>query len=346
MKTTAKIIDFESEPLHPALERFPANRRFPLRLWQPGGEHHVEEIAILTHGFLEGVEADPKRRERMLKRYEFIAAELNARGIAAVFLPLPFHFERGNDLAAAGTFAPIERLREDGTYLYRGGYDQAVSDIVKLADDIDAAPDRFGLPRAHGTHLVGYSLGGAAALGAGTRLGRRLASLSALFSTWRVASIDPGIIEETFGEKYGFGRAEWTRVMEQLAHHRHEYDEVFQDLVWGDGSGSWISLCPTRMLFVHGLEDEIFTTALTLPANFELYEYVRRINRSAGNGPNRECVFIAPMTDHWHMRERKQVAGYVASFIANPGQRGDGGGGGGSAAAQVPPKSGDPAERR
>ena len=64
-----------------------------LRLWVPDQGPPPEEIAILVHGFLEGIENDPRRRERWLKRYEAIAEELAQRNIASIFLPMPMHFE-------------------------------------------------------------------------------------------------------------------------------------------------------------------------------------------------------------------------------------------------------------
>lgn len=317
-----EFVDFESTPVHKAPQDLKANWQFQLPLWRPAAGEPVTEIAILTHGFLEGVERGGHQRKQARRRYDLIAKELTERGIAAVFLSLPFHFERGDDIAADGRFAPIERLRANGSYLYYGGYDQTVADIRKLVGEIRARPQTFGLDSLKKIHLVGYSLGGAAALGASANLGDELASVTALFSTWGIATINPDVIEDVFGTKYGFGRVEWESAIAELAEHKESFDKVFRDLVWGDSGGAWISSCPSRMLFIHGLSDNIFTADMTLTANLSVYENVKRMNRQLGMGSSREIVFIAPMTDHWHMRERKQVAGYVASFIANPARRG------------------------
>jgi len=315
-------ISFESTPLYPLLASFQANAQFDLPFWRPAAGTSVSEIAILTNGFLEGVESTEHQRNTARKRYDLIAEELVKRGVAAVFLPLPFHFERGNDITAEGRFAPLERLRESGSYLYFGGYDQAVSDIKKLVAEIWSPPNRFGLESLKRIHLVGYSLGGAAALGASASLGDKLASVTALCSTWGIAKIKPDVIERTFGTKYGFGRAEWKIAMDQLKVQKESFDAVFRDLAWGDSRGDWISGCPNRMLFIHGLDDEMFPPDMTMAANWTVYENVKRMNRETGTGVNREIVFIAPMTDHLFMRERRQVAGYVASFITNPVSRG------------------------
>lgn len=317
-----ECVDFESTPVHKAPQDLQANWKFRLPLWRPAAGEPVTEIAILTHGFLEGVEQGEHQRKKDRKRYDLIAKKLAERGIAAVFLALPFHFERGDDIAADGRFAPIERLRANGLYLYYGGYDQTVADISKLVREIRGRPQTFGLDRLRKIHLVGYSLGGAAALGASASLGPKLASATALFSTWGIAKIKADVIEQTFGQRYGFGRAEWRTAMQQLAARKESFDKVFRDLVWGDSGGAWISSCPSRMLFIHGLSDKIFTADMTLTANLSVYENVKRMNQQASKGSPREIVFIAPMTDHWHMREREQVAGYVASFIANPASRG------------------------
>jgi alpha-beta hydrolase superfamily lysophospholipase len=77
--------------------------------------------------------------------------------------------------------------QKNGAYLYYGGYDQVKDDIEQLVGDIRLDPDKYDLKADPKVHLVGYSLGGAAALGAAAGLGQKIDSLSVLFSSWNQA---------------------------------------------------------------------------------------------------------------------------------------------------------------
>lgn len=315
-----RTVDFECATRYEELTAFPANHRFPLRLWLPEGGL-ADQIVVMTHGFLDGARPDTNDPHAQTKRYASIATELNHRGIAAVLLPLPFHFERGRDFADRHMIAPIARLRENGAYMYFGGYDQMKDDVVRLVQEIRADPARYGLSAAPQVHLLGYSLGGAAVLGAAASLPAEISSLSALFSTWGIARIPSGEIQKMFNDRFGFGSAEWATAMSQLESQRSRFDPVFQHLMWGESDVSWFEQCPRRLLFIHGLDDELFPDDMTSRANEELVAHVRRVNEDLPRAKQHECAFIRVFGNHLHLRQMQQVAGYVAAFIGNPGGR-------------------------
>jgi pimeloyl-ACP methyl ester carboxylesterase len=320
-ETVDTELSFESADLYPRMS--PEQRKFKLRQWQPEwveGGKKPSQIAILINGFLEGVDAGSAKEGLAFERYNKIAEALNRENIAAVFLPLPFHFDRCGAAEADGTFQAIAQLRKNGTYLYYGGYDQVKDDIKKLVGEIHSAPGRFGLDGKPQVHLIGYSLGGAAALGAAAGLGQEIASLSVLFSSWNLASIKPEAIDKAFRGKFKFGAQEWGDTLKALEDSRERFDPVFQDLMWGGGTSEWFENGPKRMLFVHGLDDELFPKEMTTRGILDLYEKFLQLDDRARK--ERECVFISVGgLDHMHVKafvKRYPVAEYVASFIANP----------------------------
>lgn len=316
----ATEVFFESSDRYKKM--YPEQRRFKLPRWPVELENGEKpaQIAILVNGFLEGAKAGEDEESLLFLRYKKIAEALNRENITAVFLPLPFHFDRRGEAAADGTCQAIVQLKRNGAYLYYGGYDQVKDDIEKLVRDIRREPGKYGLAEQPKVHLVGYSLGGAAALGAAAGLGQEIDSLSVLFSSWKLASIRPEAIDKAFRVKFKFGAQEWDDTLKALEKYRTTFDPVFQDLVWGGGESEWFKNGPKRMLFVHGLDDELFPKEVTTKGILELYEKCLQLDDHARR--ERECVFISVGgLDHTHIRSvarRYPVAEYVANFIANP----------------------------
>ena len=325
-----KLIEIEFDTKYEELRSYPQNLRAKLNLWLPEGEKPVTEIVIMINGFLDGV-LEEKLNNRFLDQkyyYKFIAEELNKQNVAAILLPLPFHFDRGAGLNnhVEKIFAPLERLKKNGAFLYYGGYDQTKSDIQKLINDVQDNKGKFGLGDSEiKIHLLGYSLGGAAAMGAAAELQQKVASLSVLFSNWEIAGLDPNTLGEAFNW-FEFSAADWTRVLSELERVRGSCDPVFQSIMWGDNNLTpWFSTCPQRILFIQGLQDETFPVGMALKNNFEFYTYIKKLNdESASNqsGSKKECAFIFPSLSHLHTNlspsSKKQIAGYISSFVANP----------------------------
>ena len=326
-----KLIEIEFDTKYEELRSYPQNLRAKLNLWLPEGDKPVTEIVIMINGFLDGL-LEERLNDIYLNRryfYKFIAEELNKQNVAAILLPLPFHFDRGAGLNnhVEKIFAPLERLKKNGAFLYYGGYDQTKSDIQKLINDVQDNKGKFGLGDSEiKIHLLGYSLGGAAAMGAAAELQQKVASLSVLFSNWEIAGLDPNTLGEAFNW-FEFSAADWTRVLSELERVRGSCDPVFQSIMWGDNNLTpWFSTCPQRILFIQGLQDETFPVGMALKNNFEFYTYIKKLNdESASNqsGSKKECVFILPSLPHSHTdlspSSKKQIAGYIASFVANPG---------------------------
>lgn len=323
-------IDFEFETNYEELRNFPNNQKAKLRLWLPEPNKPVNEVVIMINGFLDGT-MDVRLNAKLLNQkyyYKFIAEELNKQNIAAILLPLPFHFDRGLDInnQSERIFAPLERLRKNGAFLYYGGYDQTKSDIKKLINAIHNDRKRFGLNESDiKIHLLGYSLGGAAAMGAAAELKDSVSSLEVLFSNWKIADLDPNILGQTF-IPFNFSSASWEKALRELETVRQNCDPVFQSIMWGDNNLSpWFANSPQRILFIQGLEDETFPVSMALKNNLEFYSHIKKLNDEFSNNQNslkKECVFIFPSLPHLHTElspsSKKQIAGYISSFVANP----------------------------
>jgi pimeloyl-ACP methyl ester carboxylesterase len=77
----------------------------------------------------------------------------------------------------------VTQRKKNGRFLYFGGYDQLLVDISKLVDIIKANPTDFRAQKTPRTLLIGYSLGGAAAMSAASEHSDKIKSLSVLCST-------------------------------------------------------------------------------------------------------------------------------------------------------------------
>jgi pimeloyl-ACP methyl ester carboxylesterase len=287
--------------------------KFPLRKWVPDNGR-VSQVAILLHGFLEGIEPDEGRRNRWLSRYQSIAEELAAKNIASVFLPMPLHFERGL-IPRTNLDEPmvVTQLKTNGTFLYYGGYDQLIDDIWKLVDYIKANPTDFGVNRIPRVHLIGYSLGGAAAMGAASKHPDHIESLSVLCSTWGLSSVSDEAVGRAF-QGFGFGSSDWRRMLEELGSQRQNFDKAFRGLVWAEELTDFLASFPKRVLFVHGLLDHLFDPKMTHKASLDFWRIFQENSRSNSTA-NQECVFINFSSDHFYFGRRNLVADFVAAFV-------------------------------
>ena len=159
-------------------------------------------------------------------------------------MPIAFHFDRCLHFVDVNLYAPIERLKESGTYLYHGGYTQVVADVIKLVKLIEKYPTKFGLIGADfKIHLLGYSLGGVAAIGAASELGIKFDSLSILFSTWNIFEINPQSIEDMFGRSFNFGSNEWKKTIKELKKNKLVCSNILKELIWGEGESIEFKNC-------------------------------------------------------------------------------------------------------
>jgi predicted esterase len=298
-------IQFESNlSRFPVLESFPSNKVFDLRLWRPINleDQKNSEVIILINGFMEGVRINNSTPSRKL--YESIASELNKNNISAIHYPLPFHFER------SGESNPVERLKINGSFLYYGGFSQVIEDIEKLIKEILEDPSKYGLEKNPKIHLLGYSLGGIAAVGAAAELvskniGFKFSSLSVLLSAWNFNNISPRNISVAF--RNTITSEDWEKVMKDLEQIRDDssFSQVFKYLIWETGEPIQFSKLADKVLFLHGHNDEIFNM-----------EDTRRIQRLLLDEMN-QCTLINLPCKHAIHFDRNIVARYVANFITS-----------------------------
>jgi hypothetical protein len=309
MPTSFKNISFEShvENYFPQ-NQFTNNSIFKLPIWKANQRKSCNEVLIMINGFLEGVEIDQNKLDRHLERYEAIAKKiLKEKNITSVMLPLPFHFNRSRDIKGDNQFAPISRLTKSGTYLYYGGFTQVVSDVKKLINDIENNPLKFGLTVTDNIkfHLLGYSLGGVAAIGSALHLERKLDSLTILLSAWNLSEINPEAINKAFGKKFGLTTELGTRMIEELKEIKEKTDPVFKKLIWNEGEPIAFNKCAERVFFLNGFKDDIFTNSHTEESRKQVLEVMEK------------CTFINIPSDHHAFRSREAIAGYVSTFICN-----------------------------
>jgi pimeloyl-ACP methyl ester carboxylesterase len=301
-----EYVTFKSRLEFANLRDFKGNQQFEIPVWKP--KESSGNVLIMLHGFLEGLDATKEKRERHLLKYDAIAERLTKRGYTCVLLPLPFHFERSVDFDGEELVAPINRLTKNGAFLYYGGYTQVISDVKRLKQAISLQPEKYGSVSGEiKYHLLGYSLGGVAAMGAALKSNTSFESLSILLSTWNLQSIDPNKIQELFGAKYQFGREKWERMMAELNQLKsmEDVDPLFKYLIWDYGEGVSFETMAEKVLFLHGLDDELFSRDLVVNNNSTVLESMKK------------CTFISIPSGHLIFRERSLVAGLVSEFILN-----------------------------
>jgi hypothetical protein len=301
-----EYVTFKSRLEFANLRDFKGNQQFEIPVWKP--KESSGNVLIMLHGFLEGLDATKVKRERHLLKYDAIAERLTKKGYTCVLLPLPFHFERSVDFDDQELVAPINRLTKNGTFLYYGGYTQVISDVERLRQAIFQQPEQFGLVGEEiKYHLLGYSLGGVAAMGAALQTDARFESVSILLSTWNLQSINPDKIQNLFGTSYQFGREKWEKMMTELNQLKsmEDVDPLFKYLIWDDGEGVSFETMAEKVLFLHGLDDELFSRDLVVNNNSTVLESMKK------------CTFISIPSRHIITRERSLVAGLVSEFILN-----------------------------
>ena len=303
-------IPFQSESEFDLQGQLPNNFSFNLNLWLPDTHEPCNDFVILINGFLEGDAKSYDQLDKHLWRYTQIAEELTSDGKAVVLMPLPFHFQRGIMAGQNEGSLPLRRLKLDGSWLYHGGYTQVILDIRKLVDLVLNNPSAFNCTNYPRLHLVGYSIGGVGVLGAATELAKeqrtKLESVSVLLSAWRLVNINPGSLETLFKAKFGLTAEDWQSMVATIAEQRlnGNLDDVFTALFFGDDNTTIdVSQIAKKVLFVHGMKDEIFELPITENLRSDLLK------------PN--CTLITLPTNHIAIRQNKQVAKYIATFIGN-----------------------------
>ena len=315
-----ETIDFESNTQYEFLKNnYSSNSVFKIPFWKPDSIKPCTEVLIMINGFLEGVDNDTRIRNRHINRYDAIAKKIQSeKNIAVLLMPMPFHFDRSVDINGQNEFAPLQRLTENGAFLYYGGYDQIIVDVSKIIFDIENDPSKYGVTVNSEIkfHLLGYSLGGVAAIGSALNLEKsatksldkitpKLESLVILLSAWNISEINPEAIQNAFGEKFGLTVDKWEKLLSQLTAIKESTTLDFRKLIWDEGEPINFSKCAKRVFFLHGFKDDIFTSIHT------------ENSRKQVIGVMDKCTFINLPSDHHAIRSREVIAGYVSSFICN-----------------------------
>lgn len=290
-----------------ALKVFPNNKNFNLKLWKSPSQNRKNEIVIMINGFMEGViKKDQPNPQAFFKRkrklYEIIATELNQKNINAIHYPLPYHFERSIDISAK------ELLKINGEFLYNGGFSQVIDDMAILIDDIIENPTKYGLDKNPGIHLIGYSIGGIAAIGTAYEITQRksdfkFSSLSVLLSAWNLNNIKAENISLAFQNEITV--EDWNRLMQDMERVRNNpsVSALYKYLFWEEGEPIRFSEVAHKMLFIHGHNDEIFSVADT-----------HRLQKMVLNEMNRLTIINIPSKHLIHLNS-KVLSGYIANFI-------------------------------
>lgn len=301
---TAENILFESIG---ALKLYPNNKNFNLKLWKSPSQNRKNEIVIMINGFMEGViknnQPNPQAFfKRKRKLYDTIATDLNKKNINAIHYPLPYHFERSIDISAK------ELLKMNGEFLYHGGFSQVVDDMFNLIDDILENHTKYGLDKNPGIHLLGYSIGGIAAIGTAYEINKRnkdfkFASLSVLLSAWNLNNIKAENISLAFQNEITVD--DWNKLMQDMERVKNNpnVSELYKYLFWEIGEPIRFSEVAHKMLFIHGHNDEIFNISDT-----------HRLQKLVLNEMNHLTIINIPSRHLIHLNSNA-ISGYIANFI-------------------------------
>jgi hypothetical protein len=311
-----ELLEFESTSEYEILNsNFSNNSLFKIPVWKPIKTKPCNQVLIMINGFLEGVEMEERKRNRHIRRYNEIAQKIRKeKNIASVLLPMPFHFDRSIGSTEENNFAPINRLTENGTYLYFGGYTQIIKDVKNLISEIENKPEKYGLQENKEIkfHLLGYSLGGVAAIGSSLNLNNKLEvddnnpkleSLIILLSAWNISEIHPEAINRNFGEKFRFTEDLWNKMLVQLNEIKDSTSLDFRKLIWDEGEPIEFKTCAKKVLFINGFKDDIFTSNHTEKSKSQVLDVMD------------QCTFINLPIDHYALKSREIIAGYVNVFL-------------------------------
>jgi hypothetical protein len=287
------------------------NIEFNCYLWDNIPYNDSKDVVIMFNGFLEGVSSDRMQRERFLFRYKLIAEELNAKGVVAILLPLPFHFDRCVGVSNDDIASPIARLSIHGSFLYYGGFTQVVTDIKALHDKIMISPWDFKLSHDFRVNILGYSIGGISAITTSNYLSNvlkiKVNSLVLMLSAWKVQDIDPNAIGGFFNTEPNLNAESWSRMLNELEIIQNDpsVDPLFKHLIWGTGDEINFEQMASKVLFIEGQFDEIFTPTIILD---------RKQNIQRRNLKN--CSFISIPSNHLALRESRTLAKYIGLFLS------------------------------
>lgn len=321
-------IDFISTPIHPELKSkdFESNNEFKLDVWLPDANIKTKGVLIMINGFLEssGSIFSNRLAKGIFKRYENIAKESTSKGYSVVLMPLPFHFKRSGNHNEEVSL-PIQRLKLDGKLIYYGGYDQCVEDIKLLIKKIKDSPNKF-VPDAvpdenFEYHLLGYSMGGAVAMGVVYDLAKNsnsfnFDSVSIIMSNWNLMSIsEESINNNRYFIKNGLTSEVWSKIKSELfeAKESEIFPPVFNWLIFGEWNKKMeevLSSIKSRILFVNGVSDDVFDIDDVLERNTDIAHY-------QNDTSSKNITTILGPYGHDYRDFEKTIAGYVSLFISS-----------------------------
>lgn len=332
-----KEIPFKCNSKHAGIRtangvEFKANYEFPLRVWETEEGRPAKGVVVMINGFLEGCFKN-NDTTKLPDHYEVIAQQLCQDNICSILLPLPFHFERSLDFNGHEILAPLVRLDNEsngsGEFLYEGGYTQIKADLIQLVKQLNENPIEFNLALDFELHLLGYSIGGATALGFFlddnySNTIPAFNSISILLSNYNISNITPQQIRENpLFRLAGFKDEMWARILADLNNVKDDLPDYFRFVMWGDkfeSVGQKINMYYeetdkqklTRLMFLNGLKDKIFDPPSLVERDFSISYLLNEYNLD-------DSLIKLIMIDSRHdmNRTKWEIAKEVASFVSN-----------------------------
>jgi len=307
------------------------NFEFPIRIWKntPGGK--ARGVVIMINGFLEGLIRSRGGQIKGDLIYDVIATKLIQDNFCSILLPLPFHFERSLDFSDG--FAPLSRLNKanggNGAFLYRGGYTQIRADLIQLVKQLRSQPSDSNLAENFELHLLGYSIGGALALGLFLDDDEHIDtipffdSISILLSNYNIASITSQQIDEYESfRSIGLTGEMWTRFLADLDKNKDQIPDFLKFILWGDSVelvaqklktvySNHNAAQATRLMFLNGLQDPLFPPNSLIQRN----NNIRILVDKYVNQPFIKTIMI--QSGHDMIQNRHSIANEVLSFVGN-----------------------------
>ena len=145
----------------------------------------------------------------------------------------------------------------------------------------------------------------------------KIDSLSVLYSTWGLANISAEAIGRVFENQFGFSADDWNATISKLSLKRDSFDEAFRALIWGEIPTGWFQRFPRRVMFLHGLKDELFSSGMTIRGSYTFFSTFSSMLEHLDSSirDQYEVVFMNSHTDHLFLNRKAQVAAMVASFV-------------------------------